>query len=106
MLTMYLSLNLLTMERITNKMLENKIDYLNEITNSPKEPWSKGKNGKLRANIGNHHISGAYGGICVYRMVNDGGAVNTPIVFGHIPKRELYDRLCSYINGIEYGKKI
>lgn len=94
------------MERITNKMLENKIDYLNEITSSPKEPWSKNKSGKLIANIDNYHISGAYGGVCVHRMANEGGGVTTPIVYGHVPKRELYNALCSYINGIEFGKKI
>lgn len=92
------------MDRITNKMLENKIDYLNAITNSPKEPWSTDKNGKTKANIGNHHLDGAYGGVCVHKMVNDGGGVSTPLVGGNVTKRELYDLLCAYVKGIELGK--
>lgn len=92
--------------RITNKMLELKVEYLNEITGNPKAPYSKGKDGKHRANIGNYHLSFAYGGVCVHKMHNEGGGVTTPIVRYHVKKRELYEKLCSYIDGINYGKEL
>ena len=88
--------------RISEKMLKSKIEYLNELTNSPLTPYTRIEN-KLRANIGNYHLSGAYGGVCVHRMSSEGGAVNTPIVYGHVPKKELWEKLCSFIQGIEYG---
>ena len=92
------------MDRITEKMLERKIDYLNEITGSPKEPYTKGEDGRYHANIGNYHLTGAYGGVSVGHMCNDGGGIDTPVTYGHVPKRELWEKLCSFINGIELGK--
>ena len=92
--------------RITNKHLELQIERLNEITNSPKTPYTRAEDGKLTANVGNHHLSGAYGGFCVHRMANTSGGVSTPISYGHIPKRELYEKLVSYIAGIETGKRL
>lgn len=94
------------MQRITNKMLEAKAAYLNKITNSPLTPYSKTESGKFKANIGNYHISYAYGGACVHRIMNEGGGVTTPIAYGRIKKRELFDKLCAYIDGIEYGKQL
>ena len=92
--------------RVTEKMLQQRVEYLNELTNSPKTPYSKDENGRNKANIGNYHLSHAYGGVCVHRMVNENGGVNTPIVYGHVPKRELFEKLCSFIDGIQYGKEL
>ena len=93
------------MQRITNNMLQARIDYLNKITNSPDKPWTRDENGRNKANIGNYHLSGAYGGVCVHRMVTDGGGVDTPICYGHVPKRELYEKLCSFISGYETANR-
>ena len=91
------------MNRITEKMLQAKVDYLNKITGNPDAPYAKTEAG-LKANIGNYHISGAYGGVCLHQMVNEGGGVRTPLQAGHVPKRELFDGLCAFIKGIEIGK--
>ena len=91
------------MDRITNKHLEAQIKYLNDITGSPETPWARGDDGKLVANVGNYHLSGAYGGVCVHRMENEHGGVSTPITYGHVPKRELHGKLRAYIDGIEHG---
>ena len=91
--------------RITNKKLNEKIDLLNQITNSPATPWSK-VGGKLVANVGNYHLYEAYGGACVHRMANKGGGVTTPVCCGHITKRELFKKLISFCDGIETGKKL
>ena len=90
--------------RITNKHLELQIERLNQVTNAPENPWTRA-DGKLTANIGSHYLSQSDGGVCVHRMMNTGGGVDTPVFYGHTPKRELFDRLVSYIAGIETGKQ-
>jgi len=87
--------------RISQKMLENKADYLNEILGRPIAPWRKDKyTGEYKANIGNYHISYAYGGACLHEMTNEGGGVSCPIVHGHVPKRELFGLMDAFIAGI------
>jgi len=90
--------------RITLKQLQAQIEQLNSITNSPKSPWTQGTDGRLSANVGNHHLSRGFGGCCVHRMANENGGVTTPLVHGHVPKRELFNKLEAYISGIEAGK--
>lgn len=92
--------------RITDRDLKNTIDRLNRITNQPTEPYSRDpQTGKLTANVGNYHLSGAYGGVCVHQMVNEGGGVRTPISTGYTTKRDLYNQLHAYIRGIEVAGK-
>ena len=93
------------MERITIRHLDALCKLLNEMTDSPRESWSKGADGHYRANIGNYHISQAYGGYCLHRMMTDGGGVTTPLSSGHIPARELYGMMRAYMDGIEVGRK-
>jgi len=88
--------------RVTKGMLEGKADYLNQLTNSPRESYTK-KGDRWNANIGNHHISYAYGGACLHRMSNEGGGVSCPVVHCHIPKRELLGLLEAYIEGFHEG---
>lgn len=93
------------MQRITEKMLELSLMRLNAITNSPSEPYTKNENGEYIANIGNFHLSSAYGGYCVHRMYNVGGGATTPILSYHTTKRDLYDRLNAFIDGIEFSQR-
>ena len=90
------------MERISVKQLENLVAEINRLTNSPVAPWTKQADGKIKANIGNYHLSGAYGGYCLHRMHNEGGGVTTPLVYGHVPKRELFNAMHAFIRGLEY----
>jgi hypothetical protein len=92
------------MERITEKMLQYKVDYLNKVTGNPTETWTRNGSG-LKSNIGNYHISGAYGGITLHQIMNDGGGVHSTFGLGYVPKRELYNRLCAFIDGISVGRK-
>lgn len=87
-------------DRITNKQLESLVAYINKLTNSPAEPWTRDENG-FRANIGNYHLDGAYGGVNLARMCTDGGGISQPLGGGFRPKRELYDMLTAYIRGLE-----
>jgi len=86
--------------RITEKMLQRKVDLLNEMTGNPAGSWEKAG----KANIGNYHLSFAYGGVALNQMTNTGGGVTDIFSVGHMPKRELFYRICAYCDGIETGK--
>jgi hypothetical protein len=90
--------------RISIKFLQAQVDRLNRMTNSPVESWTRGTDGKLRANIGNYHLDGAYGGYALERMVSEGGGVSNVLRVGHLPKAELSDRIDAFMTGIEAGK--
>jgi hypothetical protein len=90
--------------RITDAMLEARVRRLNELTGSPLIPWSK-VDGRNVANIGNFHLSGAYGGVCLHRMVNENGGIRTPIISYHTTKRHLYDLINAYMDGIYFAQE-
>jgi 2',3'-cyclic-nucleotide 2'-phosphodiesterase (5'-nucleotidase family) len=83
--------------RVTKTMLENKVDYLNKITNSPRRYCTTDNL------IGHFCISGAYGGYELQRVCNNGGGVTTPLNTGHIPKKELYNLISAFIDGILFN---
>lgn len=90
--------------RFTDKMLEARVAYLNELTGNPMEYSTPTNNGR-NINIGHYHISHAYGGVCLHQTVNSGGGVTCPLSNGHGPKRDLYNELNALIRGIEIGKE-
>ena len=87
------------MTRITNKDLEAVVARINRATDSPDTSWTRTDAG-MKANIGNYHISGAYGGVSLHRMVTDGGGITDVFSCGHITKRDLYDRMQAYLAGL------
>jgi hypothetical protein len=89
------------MQRITDKQLNNLATWINELTDSPVE-YRNQETGKI--NIGHFSISHAYSGVCLHRIVNEGGGCSTPIVHGHIPKRELFEQMHAFIKGLEFAK--
>lgn len=92
-------------DRITNKQLESLVSYINKITNSPEESYTKDENGHYKANVGNFHIDGAYGGVQLVRMCTEGGGISQPLGGGFCTKRELYEKMQAFIRGIEQGKQ-
>ena len=94
------------MERITRKDLEYLVECINEATGSPKASYTKREKATstdpgYRANIGNYHLSYAYGGVKLERMYNEGGGVNTVSTGGFGTKRELYDWMRAFLAGME-----
>ena len=87
--------------RITDKDLEAVVNRINRLLDKPQEPYTRDSEGRFRANIGNYHISGAYGGKALHCMCNEGGGVSDVFGRGHMPKRELYELMHAYIKGIE-----
>lgn len=92
------------MTRITRKHLEPLVNRLNTLAGTPLEPYTKGEDGKLRANIGNFHLSGAYGGHSLHQMANECGGIRDVFSCGHIPARDLYERIHAFLCGIEYAR--
>ena len=86
--------------RVSIKQLESLVTHLNEITNSPLD-YNDKTSKKFKANIGHYTLSGAYGGYELQRIMNHGGGVETPLYTGHIPKRELFDKIHIFIKGIQ-----
>lgn len=91
--------------RITRKHLEPLVARLNRETNSPETPWTLREDGYHHANVGNFHLSGAYGGWSLHRMVNEAGGVSDVFHCGHIPARDLYNQIHAYLRGIEFGRE-
>lgn len=89
------------MNRITEAQLKHLVSIINRLTGNVDEPYTDRK-----ANIGNYHLSHAYGGVCLHRMVSEGGGIRTVLMGGHVTKRELYDAMLAFIDGIEVGKQL
>lgn len=85
-------------ERITDAMLDTLVNSINERTNSPAKPWSI-VDGKNVSNVGNYHLSSAYGGTKLEQMV-EGGGVRDVLNTGFASNRELFNRMHAYLNGL------
>lgn len=76
--------------RINDQDLYDVARVLNNYTNSPQE----------YGEVGNYHISFAYGGSCLHREVK-GGGVEDVLSCGHVPKKELYKMMSAYMDGMQ-----
>lgn len=96
--------------RIKNSDLEHLVRRINEIQGTPAEPWTRTEddagNTRIKANIGNYHIDGAYGGVCLHKMLSAGGGVRDVFGCGFVPKRDLYNRMSALIAGLVEGAKV
>ena len=91
--------------RVTMKMLENKVNQLNKLTNSPTEYFKTTDPSDNTVNIRHFCLSNAYGGWELQRTCNSGGGVSDCFHSGHIPKKQLYDLICAFIDGIYLAKE-
>jgi len=90
-------------QRTSIKTLEAICEWINTETNSPLKPYSRGADGKMRANIGNFHLSQAYGGVTMHRMDNEGGGVSCPSGFNsHMPKKECEAKMRAFYEGLAF----
>ena len=92
------------MQRISKQLLQNKVDTLNRMTGNPVEPYRK-EGEKWIANVGNYHLSGAYGGFSLHRMGNESGGISDIFSCGHIEKRQLANLIDAYMAGIYTAHK-
>ena len=82
------------MDRITEKHLSYLVDRINTETGSPMQPY-----GETGANVGNYHLSFAYGRVSLERMHNTSGGV--ALIIGSGTKRELYNQMRAFLSGLE-----
>ena len=87
------------MQTVTIKFLKAQVEHLNREMNLPLVPYIR-EGDKLVAQIGNYHLSGAYGGYALNKMVTDGGGISSVFRCGHVTKRDLSARISAMIAGI------
>lgn len=92
------------MERITDKRLQAVVDRINRTMGTPEAPYVK-QDDRYVAQIGNYHLSGAYGGKALHQMQTDGGGVRDVFGCGHVSKRDLYDRMHAFLQGVDSPKQ-
>ena len=92
------------MNRIKNSDLEQACTVLNNMTGNPTEPWTR-TDGRNVANVGNYHLAGAYGGWKLVQMMTTGGGIRDIFRRGYRTKRELYDLIYAYMDGIDGQKR-
>jgi len=91
--------------RTSIKTLEAICGWINEESGSPMTPYTKGKDGKIRANIGNFHLSRAYGGITMHRITDESCGISCPSGFdGHTTKKELELKMRAFYAGLIFTK--
>ena len=88
------------MDRITKDDLERLAKRINKATGSPLEPWSKDEHGKLKANVGNYYLSGAYGGVKLERVCSESGGCDDISTDGFGTKRQLYTWMHAFLAGV------
>lgn len=97
------------MDRITMRDIEGAVRGLNVIAGfSPDEAdaptYSRDEaTGENRAMVGRYIVAGAYGGLQLQQIVNEGGGVRG-ITTGYVSKRELYYRIHAYREGMAAGR--
>lgn len=89
------------MDRITEKQLEAVVARINTLTKSPVASYTKTPNGII-PNAGNFHLDFTYGKVGLIRMLESGGVTS---IFPLSTKRELYDKMQSFICGIEFQRE-
>lgn len=85
--------------RITRSFLEAKAATINSMRGAPAEPY-RTVDGKAVANIGNYHVSSAYGGYSLHRMATEGGGASDVFSVGHVSARELAGLMSAYTAGL------
>jgi len=90
--------------RVTDAQLKLVCDRINKLFGLPKLPYTKTVdvlgNDKYIPNEGVYHLTYAYGGVSLVRMVGTDGAEANVFGRGHMPKRELYDLMHAFITGV------
>lgn len=87
------------MERTTQKQLEFLCARINAAHQTPAQPYER-IDGSLVGQIGNYHLSGAYGGVSLHQIANESGGARDVFSCGHVTKRDLYNRMAAYLVGV------
>jgi hypothetical protein len=88
-------------KRVTETILQSRIDYLNAVTGMPLTTWGR-VGSKNVAQIGNYHLSGAYGGWRLEQIASEGGSIRDVFRCGYVSKRELLALIDAMLVGITH----
>lgn len=88
--------------RITLATLDTLIRRLNVMTGMPQATYLRNHGGdeRLVAQVGNYHLSAAYGGAALHQIVDAGGATRDVLRTGHTTKKDLYAQIHAYMSGL------
>jgi hypothetical protein len=75
---------------------------LNELTGNPVEQSCLDPELGYRSNVGHYFIDRAYGGVRLGRIANPDGGMYAVLSNGYQPKRELWNAMRAFIQGIRY----
>ena len=92
------------MNRITIENLNYLVDMLNQATDNPIKPYVRNDDGHTVAQGGNFHLDHAYGGIALHQMLN-GGGIRDVLNSGHVTKKDLYQRMQAFLEGVLYEQR-
>jgi hypothetical protein len=94
------------MDRVTKKHLESMALTINDLTGQQVEPYTLQDDGTYKPNPGVWHIHQGPGGrFSLDQMCDNSSATRSPINMGHIPARELAERMRAFIAGIQVGRQ-
>jgi len=88
------------MERTTQKQLDFLCKRINIAKKTSAKPYER-IDGSLVGQIGNFHLHGGYGGVCLHQTMNEAGGVRDVFSCGHVTKRDLYNRMSAYLVACE-----
>lgn len=96
------------MTKITKRDLDGALRGLNLIAGFTADEadaplYSRGEDGTHRAMVGRYTLAGAYGGLQLQQVVNEGGGVRA-ITTGYGTKREVYYQIHAYREGMAAGR--
>ena len=88
------------MDRITQRYLDSLCERINSAQKTPTAPYER-IDDKLIGQVGNYHLSSAYGGWCLHQIANVSGGARDVFSCGYITKRDLYNRMRAYLVACE-----
>ena len=88
------------MDRITQRYLDSLCERINTAQKTPTASYAR-IDDKLIGQVGNYHLSGAYGGVSLHQIVTESGGARDVFSCGHITKRDLYNRMRAYLVACE-----
>lgn len=93
--------------RYTQRDLDGAVRGLNILAGFTAEeadaPLYTREGAEYRAMVGRYTLQGAYGGYQLQQIINEGGGVRA-ITSGYRPKREVYELIHAYREGMAAGK--
>jgi hypothetical protein len=86
--------------KVTLADLNRAIDRLNRRTGNPLEPYTR-TGDIVKSNAGCFVLDGAYGG-CKLSQIVEGGGQRDVLRVGYKSKRDTYNLIHAFVDGIEY----